>query len=341
MADKLKAVLAGCGSMSGAWLHSAKANEYVEMVGLVDIREEAARKRKDEFGMEAASTGDDLASMLKATKPDIVFDCTIPKAHVDVTLTALGHGCHVLGEKPMAENLEDARKMVDAAQHANRLYAVIQNRRYIPSIRALRAFLAEGTLGGITAVDSDFYLGAHFGGFRDEMKHVLLCDMAIHTFDMGRFISAADPVSVYCKEWNPSGSWYAHGASAVAIFEMSGGLVFTYRGSWCSEGMNTTWEGDWRVVCEKGSARWDGADAIHAQIAGKRTGLVAGMEDLNVAIPKDGKPTGHAAIINEFVDCVQHGGIPQTICTDNIKSFAMVMAAIESAETGKAVEVKF
>ena len=66
--------------------------------------------------------------------------------------------------------------------------------------------------------------------------------MAIHTFDMARFISGADPVAVYCKEWNPSGSWYDHDASAIAIFEMTGGIVYTYRGSWCAEGLNTTWE---------------------------------------------------------------------------------------------------
>ena len=50
------------------------------------------------------------------------------------------------------------------------------------------------------------------------MPHVLLLEMAIHTFDAARLILGADPVSVYCKEWNPPGSWYKQNASAVAIF---------------------------------------------------------------------------------------------------------------------------
>ena len=61
---------------------------------------------------------------------------------------------------------------------------------------------------------ADFFIGAHFGGFRDEMAHVLLLDMAIHTFDQARKILGADPVSVYCHEFNPAGSWYAGASSA-------------------------------------------------------------------------------------------------------------------------------
>jgi predicted dehydrogenase len=76
-------------------------------------------------------------------------------------------------------------------------------------------------------VNADFYIGAHFGGFRDQMQHVLLLDMAIHSFDQARMVMQADPVSVYCREWNPKGSWYQHGASVVAVFEMTGGIVYT------------------------------------------------------------------------------------------------------------------
>ena len=80
--------------------------------------------------------------------------------------------------------------------------------------------MQSGAVGPLTTVNCDFYIGAHFGGFRDRMEHVLLLDMAIHTFDQARFIMGADPVSVYCNEWNPAGSWYDHDASAIAIFEM-------------------------------------------------------------------------------------------------------------------------
>ena len=46
-----------------------------------------------------------------------------------------------------------------------------------------------------------------------------------------------EPASVYCQEWEPTNSWYRQGSSATAIFEIGGGIVFTYRGSWCADGL--------------------------------------------------------------------------------------------------------
>ena len=174
------------------------------------------------------------------------------------------------------------------------------------------------------------------------MKHVLLLDMAIHTFDAARCITGADPVAVTCHEWNPPGSWYDHGASAVAVFEMTGGVVYTYCGSWCAEGLNTTWESQWRIIGQKGSCLWDGADDFRAQAATKTGGFISELEDIEVPSyngPKD-KLGGHEGIMREFLRCIRTGGKPETVCTDNIKSLRMVFAAIESAETGKRVAIE-
>ena len=108
-----------------------------------------------------------------------------------VVEAALRHGCHVLSEKPMANSLEEARRLRELARASGRTFAIMQNRRYERSIRSLQAFLASGTLGTLTTLNSDFYVGAHFGGFRAQMKHVLLLDMAIHSFDQARLISGA------------------------------------------------------------------------------------------------------------------------------------------------------
>jgi predicted dehydrogenase len=126
--------------------------------------------------------------------------------------------------------MEHVRQILDAAGKADKLHAVIQNRRYDPRIRRVRHFIENDGISPLTTVNCDFYFGSHFGGFRDRMKHVLLLDMTIHTFDAARFLTGADPVSVYCNEWNPTGSRYDHDASAIAVFEMSDGLRYTYRG---------------------------------------------------------------------------------------------------------------
>lgn len=340
MSGKIRAVLCGCGGICKAWLSPVAGFADVEMVGLVDIKLENAEKIKQEFNLDNAVTGTDLKEVLKKTKPDAVFDCTIPAAHPDVTIASLKYGCHVLGEKPMAENMKSAQRMLKTADEKGKIYAVIQNRRYMDNIIAYRDFIRSGEIGEITTLNADFYIGAHFGGFRDEMKHVLLIDMAIHSFDQARFISGKDPVSVYCQEWNPKGSWYAHGASAIAVFEMTDGVVLTYRGSWCSEGMNTSWECEWRAVGSKGSCIWDGKDLIKAQARNGEEGFFRPQKDFTVPVEKKLVHGAHAGVIREFIDCVKNGGTPQTICHDNIKSLAMVHAAVKSAETGKKVVIK-
>jgi len=283
-----------------------------------------------------------LADAIAQVKPDLVFDVTVPEAHDKVVIPALQAGCQVLGEKPMSVSTERARSMVQAADQAGRLYAVIQNYRYRPPIQAFRSFLASGRLGPIEELHADFYLGPHFGGFRDEMDFPLILDMAVHTFDAARFISGADPVSVYCHAFNPKRSWYKGDASAVAIFEMSDGLVFSYRGSWCAEGCGTSWNSEWRAVCHNGTAVWDGNEDLRAQAMDK-TDAQGFMRELNdVEIPVgEMAHQGHGAIIREFINCVQSGQTPGTECHDNIKSLAMVMAAVKSAKSGQKEAVEW
>ena len=340
---KLRAVLVGCGGIANAWLGPIDGFDDVEVVGLVDLNLAAAEKLAAEHGLgeHGVYIGESVSAAVKATGADAVFDCTVPAAHPSVTLEALECGCHVLGEKPMAESLNDARKMVAAAERSGKVYAVIQNRRYMDSIVRFRDLLASGEIGSLHTLNADFYLGPHFGGFREEMKHVLLADMAIHSFDQGRFLTDADPVSVFCLDWNPPGSWFSHGASAVAIFKMSDGLVFTYRGSWCAQGLSTSWECDWRAIGTDGTALWDGGEGMSAERVSDGGESMHETSTVDTASDASLEHTGHAGVIRDFVDCVLHGvPLPQTICTDNIKSLAMVDSAIESAETGGWVDIK-
>jgi predicted dehydrogenase len=238
--DKRRVVFAGCGGITGAWMNAVSRFDDVEIVGLCDLDADRIAAFAEKWGVTPRSSGDELERVIRESDADTVFDCTIPAAHPAVTRTALRAGCDVLGEKPMAPTMEEAHAMVAAAREAGRTYAVIQNRRYLPSIRRFRQAIGEAPVGRLTTLDVDFYIGAHFGGFRAAMDHVLLLDMAIHTFDQARYLSGADAEYVYASDWNPAGSWYAHGANAVALFEMTGGVRSTYRGSWCAEGMNTS-----------------------------------------------------------------------------------------------------
>lgn len=338
------AVLAGCGAMSKGWLSALRDHPQlkgrVKIVGLVDLDRATAEARAAEFGLDDVVIGNDLDALLGQFKPDLLFDVVVPAARANLVATGLRHGCHVLTEKPMAATLAQAAAMVTQARDAGRVHAVVQNRRFIAGVRRIRQFLASGAIGELTGVHCDFFLGAHFGGFREEMDNVLLLDMAIHTLDAARFMSGKLPQAVYCLETNPRGSWYAHGAAANAIFEMSEDVVFTYRGSWCAEGENTSWEAAWRFVGTKGTLVWDGGDVFQAEVVASDEGFIRDKTPVPVP-PVDNvdQTHGHASVIAEFLDAIEQGRQPETVSSDNIKSLAMVFAAIESARTHQRVTI--
>ncbi|WP_164821962.1 Gfo/Idh/MocA family protein [Sinorhizobium medicae] len=339
-----RAVLCGCGAMARGWLKAIAADRelqsIIRVVGLVDVNSEAARALAAEFEIEDAVIGSDLDAVLTETAPDILFDIVIPAARRDVVATALRHGCHVLSEKPMAASLEAARELIELAGNAGRIHAIVQNRRFIAGIRRIRRFIESGAIGDLTAIHCDFFIGAHFGGFREEMEHVLLLDMAIHTFDAARFIADKTPLAVYCHEENPRGSWYAHGAAATAIFELTDDVTFTYRGSWCAEGANTSWESEWRIIGTEGTLLWDGAEALSANRVAGSDGFFRPLAPIEIPNPADLRQAqGHASVIADFVAAVRTGTKPETVGDDNINSLAMVFAAIESARTRQRVTI--
>src|SRR5699024_10080533 len=222
-----KIVLVGCGGMSNVWLDYVLQRENAEIVALVDLNLEMAQQTSQQRKLDVPLFSD-VEKAIKEIEANLVLDVTVPAAHKHIAATALKQGCHIFGEKPMAESLQDAEEIIEIVEQTGLTYSVMQNRRYLKPIRSLRDYIDHKQLGSIHTLNVDFYLAPHFGGFREQMEHPLIVDMAIHTFDQARYISKSNAVSVYCHEYNSTGSWYDGNASAICIFEMENGAVFTY-----------------------------------------------------------------------------------------------------------------
>ncbi len=339
---ELKAALVGCGAMSRVWLEAAAKIPDLRIVGLADLDVERAKGRAEEFSLKDALIASDIQALIAGSSPDLIFDVVVPSARHDVVSAGLAAGCHVLSEKPMAETLTDARDLVERAKAAGRIHAVVQNRRYLAGVRRIARALRSDAIGALTSVHADFFLAPHFGGFREEMDHVLLLDMAIHGFDALRCMTGLTAAGVYCREWNPPHSWYRQGSSAAAIFELGNGAVFVYRGSWCAQGLGTSWECAWRFVGAKGTLTWDGADQIRIEVlgAGDRNGLFDPLTSIEPPLlATEDRVGGHLGVLMDFVAAVRSGSEPETVGRDNIRSLAMVFGAIESAGAGRRVEI--
>lgn len=334
---KFRIAVIGCGGMSKAWIEYALQREDAAIVAMVDLRKESAAAMAERYGI-SCGIYDDVKQAITDSGANLVFDITIPESHATVATTAMELGCDVLGEKPMTVSMEEARRLVALAERKERTYAIMQNRRYLTQIRAFRDLVATAGIGEIGFVNADFFLGPHFGGFRDAMESPLLLDMAIHTFDQARLITGKDPVSVYCHEFNPAGSWYAGNAAAICIFEYADGGVFCYRGSWCAEGSPTSWEAQWRINGSSGTAMWDGTEAPFAEVVvpQQETNGAGSFRRVEAELSWQGR-NGHHGCLDEMFAALSEGRKPETNCTDNIKSMAMVYGALQSAKEGRKV----
>jgi predicted dehydrogenase len=323
--EPLRVVVGGAGNMGRLWLETVTASPEVELVGVADLDLAAARGAVASAGRPDLPVGGDAVALARQTGAQALINVTIPEAHHPVTTAALFAGLPVLGEKPVAENVSRALSLVAAAEVTGELFMVSQSRRWNPQLSTLRAMTAR--LGVIGTMTTEFYRAPHFGGFRDQMAHPLLIDMAIHAFDSARFLLQAEPVSAYCQAYNPSWSWFAGDANATAVFEMESGTRYVYNGSWCSPGADTSWNGAWRVSGEKGTALWNGDDepVLHAEDD------LAGFA---------GSPySGIGGALQVFVQALRTGERPSGEVHENVMSLAMVEAAVQSAETGRAARL--
>jgi predicted dehydrogenase len=320
----LRVVVVGAGGMGRAWLRTVEESPVVELAGIVDLDLEAARAAAAWLGRPDLPVGAGTARLASDVGAQAVINVTVPAAHHPVTTEALAAGLPVLGEKPVASTVAQGLSLAAAAELHGQLFMVSQSRRY--NRQLFEAKRLSASLGAVGIVSAEFFKAPQFGGFRDAMDHPLLLDMAIHQFDMARFLLDADPVSVFCEEYNPSWSWYRGDAGATAVFEMSGGERFVFTGSWCSPGRETSWNASWRVSGESGTVLWDGDNEPVTSLAPDG----GSSEDPGQEI---------AGSLRDFVAAVRTGSIPMGRVHQNIMSLAMVEAAILSAATGSRVSL--
>ncbi|MDI9258971.1 Gfo/Idh/MocA family protein [Alicyclobacillus sendaiensis] len=331
--------IVGCGQMANTWVTCLQREPDVEIVALADLDLARAREMGVRHGLEVPLFAA-VEDLLDEARPNLVVDTAIPEARREICVAALERGCDVMAEKPFAPTRADAEAILDAVARSGRRYLVMQNRRYEPHLRAIRRAIEQGLIGRVEQIHADFFIGAHFGGFREHMEHPLILDMAIHTFDQARFLlGGARAETALCLAYNPASSWYHGYASAVCAFEMEDGAVFSYRGSWSAEGFRTSWESTWRIVGSQGTVVWDGSTGPEADVVVEEAeGFLRPSRRVRIDVePMDEQ--GHAACLREMLEALRTGRPAETESTDNVESARMMYAAIESAAIRAAVHV--
>jgi predicted dehydrogenase len=246
-------------------------------------------------------------------------------------------GIPVLSEKPLAGTLEDAQAIVNTANKTGVLHMVAQNYRYTALAQTAKSVLDSGELGDIGSISVSFFKGPHFGGFRELMLYPLIIDMSIHHFDMMRFLLGHNAKEIYARSWNPSWSWYKGDACATVSILFDNGITASYNGSWCSQGMETTWNANWRFECANGIlAIEDDAIYIQRQMGlenvGTRQHIKTDEKSLVPLVPMSLQAQDY--LLQEFYEAVTSNKTPKTTAQDNIHTMQFVFNTIRACETG-------
>ena len=153
---KLRTGLIGCGSMGGG-VHAPGLVKHprIELNAIADVTPPNLKRVGDEQGIPAERRFADAEDLAALPDLDLVVVATPPWLRKAPVLTALNAGKHVLAEKPLAAVPRDAWEMVQAAERADRVLAMMHNYLFFPEFEAAKAAIDDGVIGTVQTVSAN------------------------------------------------------------------------------------------------------------------------------------------------------------------------------------------
>ena len=245
MSDKkLRIGVIGVG-MGNAHIHGYRQHPSAEVVALADLDANRLEAVANQVGVAKRYTS--VAKMLAKEKLDIVSVATPNKFHMPLTLQALQAGCHVLCEKPMAMNADEARKMLAAAKKARRRIMVNFSFRFTEQSWALKRQVDAGVLGDVYFARTVWHRRRGmpgFGGWFGQKKLAgggPLIDLGVHRMDLAMWLMGhPKPVWVLAQTYDHIAAPLAKKSKkafdvedlAVAMVRFDNGATMIAEASW-------------------------------------------------------------------------------------------------------------
>ena len=325
----------GCSGMAGRWVDwlSERLGDRVEIAGLVDVNKEVLGDRGGKLGLNDDQLFTDYEEACAKVKADFCGIATPPQFHSPAAIAAMDAGMAVICEKPIADTLEAAKAMAAKAVETGLPCAIIQNYRYAPNKQELVRIREEGRLGRLQHIVGryacDYRKYESWGkAWRHDMDFGLLFEGSVHHFDMLRFLSGGDCEVFQGFGWNPQWSSFKHFSSGIYLMRMNNGVHTAYEGNSSAAGVTNCWHREhYRLEFEEGTVEV-GGDEVGVQIT--RVG-----QEPEVYDAADMEWAGHEYLLKEFVDWLDGGAPSATRIEDNLKSFALVIAAMETTVDGQ------
>jgi UDP-N-acetylglucosamine 3-dehydrogenase len=324
-------------------LPETHSHPHAEVVAICDIVASRARELAVKYDCQAFT---DYLEMIENVEMDAVIVAATNTTHAEMTIAALNAGLHVLCEKPMATNLEDAQKMLAAAEASGKQLMIAHNQRLEPANIQAREILQSGKLGKILSFTTVFghpgcehwaIDGENTWFFRKEIAGLgVMGDLAVHKLDLMRyllddnFIEATAFMGTMAKTY-PNGESINVEDNAICIVRTEKGILGSIITSWTYqvEDNRTTIYGEKGVLEIYGNP--DFPLAVHYNHENGEF-YKLGRKSTNLDQVKSG-------IIDAFVDALIHGGNVPIPGIEGYKALEAVIACQEAAKTGQHIKI--
>lgn len=182
-------VLIGAGGISKAYAAAFAEGLPCQLVGVADIRLEAA---EEVAAITGAAAFDDIEIMCAELQPTAAIVCTPPNTHAPICIELMNLGIHVLCEKPLTISSHDARRMISAAENNDVTFSMGSKFRFVEDVQAARRIIESGKLGEIVLFENTFAgycdMSERWNSNPEISGGGVLIDNGTHSIDIMRFL---------------------------------------------------------------------------------------------------------------------------------------------------------
>ena len=325
----MKIGIAGTGFM-GSTHAAAWKDTSAEIAGFSAETPEEARELAGQYGVK---TYTDFTAMLKDV--DVVDICTPTHLHCGMVLEAAAAGKQIICEKPLALSIEEGQKMIAACKKAGVNLFVAHVVRYFPEYALAKQAIESGQIGkgGVIRLSRGSYRPKKAVGnwFLDESKSGgILMDLMVHDLDYARWI-AGDVESVFAQK-------VSHGFKdapvdfGLVILKHRNGALSHVSGAWAYP--PPTFRTGFEISGDGGMLGFDSDSTSPIRYLIQKAD--SGSPDVGLpSSPVSESP--YTSEIKEFYAALTDGRPVRVSAEDGLAAVQIVLAAMESVKTGKAV----
>jgi predicted dehydrogenase len=340
----LRYVHVGLGGWGRRWcevtLPYLRARGQAEPVAAVDIDPGRFDIATQHLGLRPEQCYTSVRAALAANDCDFVIVVVPPAFHEEVIDAAIEFDRHILCEKPLADSLAACVRISDNVERAGLKLAVTMSHRFDQDKQTLEAAVRTRKYGRLNYVVVRFTCNnrtfGSWGEFRHRMPDPLLVEGAVHQFDILRAIAGSNARRVYAATWNPPWGEYAGDSTALVTIEMDNGVHCFYEGAKANASSLNGWTRDYiRAECELATL-----ELSHRRLRAVTSGPDGVLTEEELPLRTDRDAWLNEAIAEDFCRWLRGGPPPATRREDNLQCAALLFAALESARTGRPVDVQ-